>query len=62
MVRLGPELTRSLKRIHATPRDSFFYLKDRTSIQRLITLEMRKKDKQKVEHRASQYPCTLPTI
>ena len=60
MARSGPELTRSLKRAHAAPRDSFsFCLKDRTSIQRLTTPEMGKKDKQKLEHRASQSPCTL---
>jgi hypothetical protein len=54
MARLGPELTRSLKRAHVAPRDSFsFCLKDRTYIQRLTTLEMEKKDKQKLEHRAS---------
>ena len=63
MVRLGPELSRSIKHAHATPRDSFsFYLKDRTSIQRLSTLEMGKKDKQKLEHKASQSPTTLPTV
>ena len=62
MARSRPELTRSLKHAHAAPRDSFsFYLKDRTTIQRLTTPEMRKKDKQKQEHRASQSPCTLPT-
>jgi hypothetical protein len=62
MVRSGPELTRSLKRAHAGLRDSFsFYLKDRTSIQRLTTPEIGKKDKQKLEHRDSQSPCMLPT-
>ena len=55
----GPELTRSLKHAHATLRDSFsFYLKDRTSIRRLTTPYMGKKDKQKLEHKASQSPCT----
>ena len=63
MARSGPESTRSLKRVHAAPRDSFsFCLKDRTSIRRLTTPEMRKKDKQKLEHRASQSPYTLPTV
>ena len=63
MARPGPELTRSLKRAHAAPRDSFsFYLKDRTSLRRLTTLEMEKNDKQKLEHKASQSPRTLPTI
>ena len=62
MARSGLELTRSLKRTHAAPRDSFsFYLKDRTSIRRLTTPEMEKKDKQKLEHKAFQSPCTLPT-
>ena len=57
MARLGPELTRSLKRAHAAPRDSFaFCLKDRTSIQSLTTPKMGKKDKQKLEHKASQSP------
>jgi hypothetical protein len=60
MARSGSELTRSLQRAHAAPRDSFsFYLKDRTSIRRLTTLEMEKNDKQKLEHRASLSPCTL---
>ena len=63
MARSGPKLTRSLKHAHAAPRDSFsLYLKDRTSIRRLTTPEMRKKDKQKLEHRASQSPCTLPMV
>ena len=63
MARSGPELTRSLKRAHAAPRDYFsFCLKDRTSIRRLTTPEMGKKDKQKLEHKASQSPCTLPTV
>ena len=63
MARSGLELTRSLKRTHAAPRDSFsFYLKDRTSIRRLTTPKMEMKDKEKLEHRASQSPCTLPTI
>ena len=54
MERLGPELIRSLKCAQAAPKDSFsFCLKDRTSIQRLTTPEMGKKDKQKLEHRAS---------
>jgi hypothetical protein len=54
MARSGPELTRSLKRAHAAPRDSFsFCLKDRTSIQRLATPEMEKKYKQKLEHKDS---------
>jgi hypothetical protein len=63
MARLGPELTTSLKRAHAAPRDSFYFcLKDRTSVRRLTTPEMGKKDKQKLEHRASQSPYTLPTV
>ena len=63
MARSGPELTRSLKHAHATLRDSFsLCLKDRTSIRRLTTLEKGKKDKQKLEHRASQSPCTLPIV
>jgi hypothetical protein len=63
MARSGPELTRLLKRAHAAPRDCFsFYLKDRTSIQRLTTPEMGNKDKQKLEHRASQFSCTLPIV
>ena len=63
MARSGLELTRSLKRAHAAPRDYFsFCLKDRTSIQRLTTAEMGKKDKQKLEHKASQSPCTLPKV
>jgi hypothetical protein len=63
MARSGPELTRSLKCAHTAPRDSFsLYLKDRTSIRRLTTPEIEKKDKQKLEHKASQSPCTLPTI
>jgi hypothetical protein len=54
MARLGPELNRSLKHTHAALSDSFsFCLKDRTSIQRLTSLEMGKKNKQKLEHRAS---------
>ena len=62
MERSGLELIRSLKRAHVVPRDSFsFCLKDRTSIRWLTTLEMGKKDKQKLEHRAFQSPCTLPT-
>ena len=63
MARSWPELTRSLKRVHAAPRDSFsFCLKGRTSIRRLTALEMGKKDKQKLEHRASQSSCTLSTV
>ena len=63
MVRSGAELNRSLKYAHATPRDSFsFCLKDRTSIRRLTTPEIGKKDKQKLEYRAFQSPCTLPTV
>ena len=63
MARSGLELTRSLKCAHATPRDSFsFCLKDRTSIRRLTTPEMGKKDKQKVEHQAFHSPCTLLTV
>ena len=63
MARSGPELNRPLKHAHATPRDSFsFCLKDRTSLRRLTTPEMGKKDKQKLEHKASQSSCTLPTV
>ena len=63
MARSGPELTRSFKRAYAAPRDSFsFCLKDRTSIRRLTTPEMGKKDKQKLEHKASQSSCTLPMV
>ena len=63
MARSGLELTRSLKHAHAAPRDSFsFCLKDRTSIRRLTTLEMEKKAKQKLEHRDSQSPCTVPMV
>jgi hypothetical protein len=61
--KVGARIARSLKRADAAPRDSFsLYLKDRTSIQRLTTPEMEKKDKQKLEHRTSQSPCTLPTV
>ena len=63
MARSGLELSRSLKHAHATPRDSFsFCLKDRTSIRRLTTPEMGKKDKQKLEHRVSQSPWTHPMV
>ena len=63
MARSGPELTRSLKHAHAAPRDSFSVcLKDRTSIRRLTTLEMGKKDKQMLEYKAFNSPCTLSTV
>ena len=39
-----------------------FCLKDRTSNRRLTTLEMRKKDKQNLEHNIFQSPCILPTV
>jgi hypothetical protein len=40
----------------------FFFLFKRYKFQRLTTPEMGKKDKQKLEHRASQSPYTLPTV
>ena len=39
-----------------------FCLKDRTSNRRLTTIEMRKKDKQNLEHNIFQSPCILPTV
>jgi hypothetical protein len=39
-----------------------FCLKDRISKQRLTTLEMGKKCKQMLEHKASQSPCLLPMV
>ena len=40
----------------------FFCLKDRTSFQRLITLEIGKKARQNLEHNISQSPFILPTV
>ena len=58
MARSGLVLIRALKRSHAMPRDSFSScLEDKTSKRRLTTLEMGKKDKQKLEHKAIQSPC-----
>jgi hypothetical protein len=52
-----------LKRARDVPRDSFSScLKVKMSIQRLATLEMGKKDKQKLEHNAFQSPCILSMI
>jgi hypothetical protein len=64
MARLGLVLIRVLKGSNAIPRDSFFFfcLKDRTSKQSLTTLDMGKKCKQKLEHRASQSPCLFPMV
>ena len=62
MAMSGPVLMRALKHFHTMSRDSFFYLKDRTSEQSLTTLEMEKNCKQMVEHRASQSPCLLPMV
>ena len=63
MARSGPVEMRSLKQAHDVPRDSCsFCLKDRTLDRKLITLEMRKKDKQNLEHNVSQSPCIHPTI
>ena len=54
---------RALKCSNAMPRDSFSScLKDRTSERRLTTLEMGKKCKQKLEHKASQSPCLLSMV
>ena len=59
MARSEPVLMRALKRSHDVPRDSFsFCLKVRTPERRLTTLEMGKKCKQKLEHKASQSPYT----
>ena len=63
MARSGPVLMRVLKRSQAMPRYYFFFcLKDRTSERSLTTLEMGKNCKQKLEHRASQFPCLLPMV
>jgi hypothetical protein len=59
-------INESIKIIHAMPRDSFSScLKDRTSEQRLTTLEMRRNYKQKLEHKVSQstpYGELVPTF
>jgi hypothetical protein len=63
MARSGPVVVRLLKHANDVPRDSFsFCLKVRTSIRKLTTLETGKKDKQNLEHNASQSPCILPTV
>ena len=63
MARLGPVLMRALKHSHAMPRDSFSScLKDRTSERRLTALEMGKKCKPKLEHKAFQSPCLLSMV
>jgi hypothetical protein len=63
MARLGTVLIRSLNHSHDVPRDSFsFCVKDRTSEQRLPTLEMGKKFKKKLEHKASQSSCLLHMV
>jgi hypothetical protein len=52
-----------LKCAQDAPKDSFsFSLKVRTSIQRLTTLEMGKKDKQNLFHNIFQSPCILSTV
>jgi hypothetical protein len=63
MERSGPQLTRSLKRAQAAPRDSFSSCsKVRTFVQSLTTERMRKKCKQKLERKVPQSPCTLPMV
>jgi hypothetical protein len=59
----GPESIRRLKCSQDVARDSLSsYLKDMTLTQRLTTLEMGKKSKQKLEHKVPQSPCLLPMV
>jgi hypothetical protein len=61
MERSGPQLTRSLKRAQAAPRDSFpSCSKVRTFVQSLTIERMGKKYKQKLERKVPQSPCTPP--
>jgi hypothetical protein len=59
----GLESIRELKHSQDVARDSLFsYLKDRTSVLRLTTLEMEKKSKQKLEHKVPQSPYFFTTV